>query len=245
MARRLILPPGAPWEDVTFSGVYWNCGRRLERLLATVRPWFTNIVVCVQESPDATLDVAKEYADVVVEDEWRGYGDASFPLLLQRVRTKWTFVVSDDEMPTRDLLASFQDLVDTMPGQGAWFHFRSWIDDIEFTSEQDWHLRFFETRVGWPGTLHSRPPIDGLFLWRPVPSAVIQHRRSLDEMIRDYLRYIESTESRSWASEQMRAHNRLMIRDAIVAVAQHKGADYVRKFDWFEKAKEVADVVLP
>jgi hypothetical protein len=236
MARR--LPSGAPWEDVAFVGVYWNCAARLDKLLRYVRPWFTKIVCVVQESPDETLAVARRHADVVIEDMFHGYGDASFPLALAAVDRKWSFVVSDDEWPTRALLGSFQDLVETMPTQGAWFHFRSWIDGIEFTSEQDWHLRFFETRVGWPGAPHSRPPIDSFFAWRPTPDAVIEHRRSLDEMVRDYLRYIELTDA--WASEQMRSHNRMMIRDAITAVASHKGWEYVEAFPWYQTARQIA-----
>ena len=52
------LPAGAPWKDVTFTGGYWNCEERLERLLTYVRPWFANILVVVQKSPDNTLEVA-------------------------------------------------------------------------------------------------------------------------------------------------------------------------------------------
>lgn len=243
MARRprLTLPPGAPWTDVAFVGAYWNCAERLERLLHYVRPWFTRLVVAVQESPDDTLAVAREYADVVVEDAWHGHGDASIGKALAQVDRKWSFVISDDEWPTPDLLGSFQGLVDSLGGhQGAWFHFRSWIDGIEFTSEQDWHLRFFETWIGWPGALHSRPTTDRTLHWRPVPGAVVEHRRSLDEMVRDYLRYIER--EGPGASEQMRAHNRMMIHDAVVAVAARKGMPYVQSFPWYERVKEVAGV---
>jgi hypothetical protein len=230
----------APWKDVTFAGAYWNCGPRLEKLLKFVRPWFKTIIAVVQESPDNTLEVARKYADVVIEEPWMGRGDPSIHTAVEKVKTKWVFVISDDEMPTTELLHSFQDLVDELKAkgrEGAWLHFASTIDGIDFTREQDQHLRFFAPHVGWPSTQHARPMTDNTIQWRPA-GGQIHHDRSLDEMITDYLRRYEL--GRRDATPDQQAHNQRMMRSAVEAVSRTKGEEYVTGFEWYPEVVRVA-----
>lgn len=241
-ARVAAMHPRAPWRDITFGGVYWNCEARLERLLRSMRPWFERIVVCVQESPDGTAAVAERYADLVIRDRHWGHCEPSMATLLAKVETPWVFIVSDDEMPSEGLLHSFQDLADTLIARranGAWFHFRSTIDGFDFTSEQHEHLRLFEPSLGWPKTLHSRPMIGTTIPWRPSPEAYISHDRSLDEMVRDYLRY-EAIAERDGAGASLRAHNQMMIRDACLAIAERRSPAYVAGHPWWPEAVRVA-----
>jgi hypothetical protein len=226
---------------VTFAGAYWNCGERLEKLLAYVRPWFGTIIAVVQESPDNTLEVARKYANVVVEDPWLGHGNPSIHKAVSLATTKFVFVVSDDEWPTEELLYSFQDLVGKLKEEskdGAWVHFTSTIDGLEFTKEQDGHLRFFRGGLNWPPTQHSRPMIDNTIFWTP-PGAWVRHDRSLDEMMIDYLnRYDVGV--RENISDQQMTHNRAMMRNGCIGVADKKGWEYVTSFEWWPKILEVA-----
>lgn len=235
------MHPRAPWGDVAFAGAYWNCAERLEKLLAYVRPWFKHIVVGVQESPDNTLEVARRYADLVVEDQWHGRGDPTLNKVIRQAGKKYAFVISDDEWPTEALLNSFQDAVEAMirgSRHGAWVHFKSTIDGFDFTREQDEHLRLFEPRFGWPSMPHARPPIDNGLRWRPSPEAFVRHDRSLDEMMQDYIRRYDLTAKEpSWVQQQ--AHNVRMMQGACNAIMERRGTEYVTFFDWWPRVLEV------
>lgn len=230
-------PPGVPYTDVTFVGVFWNDAERVERLLGTLRPWFANIHVGVQVSPDRTLEVCRRHADEVIEDECQGYCEPTLSKVVAAVDTEWTFVVSADETPSRSLLESFQAMVDQAGAEpridGFWIRFTSSIDGIDYPSESDNHLRCFRTRLGWPSTMHSRPDASHAVFW---PTGCIRHDRSLDEMIIDYLRYYRLGHGDpGWES-----HNRVMIHDACAETAARKGWDYVRSFPWWPEASAIA-----
>lgn len=216
----------------------WNDQTRLHQLLNYIRPYFATVAVVVQDSPDNTLRVAREFADVVITDSHRGYGDASFgPLLLPRVKSEWTLKLDADEWPSEDLLQSLRSAIwacHNQPGaeEGAWIPFRSSVDGIEY-EEQHSHLRLFRTRLGWPSTLHSRPPTNRTLLWH---TGYIRHDRSLDEMMRDYLSYWDVGRGNSgWEN-----HNRLMMYHACRGTAEQKGWDYVRAFDWWPRVEAIA-----
>lgn len=233
------LHPRAPWRDITFCGGYWNCAERLTKLLPYVRPWFRNLVVVVQESPDETLAVAREYADVVIEEPWQGRGDPSIHRAVKNAPTRWSFVISDDEWPSEDLLFSFQDLVVAMQAEakeGAWIKFHSYIDDFDFTREQDHHLRLFLTSVDWPPHQHARPMTERTLHWK---TGHIDHRRTLAEMMTDYVRRYELGVKQG-ATGQQQAHNQHMMRAASRAVAERKGWDEIRAAEWWPQVVKIA-----
>ena len=226
----------APYDTIAFCMVVWNDAERAEKLLEWVRPWFRTLAVAVQESPDNTLEVVRSLADIVVEDKHWGYGDASFgPRLLPMVTHRWTFKVDADEWPDEELLSSLGDAVkaaDAKPTKGVWIPFRSFTDGIEWKQFHA-HLRLFHTSVGWPGSLHSRPPIeDGI----QHTVGHLHHRRSLDEMIRDYLEYYRVGRGNG----QWEEHNLLMMREACKGMAAEFGWDYVHKFDWWPEVQGLA-----
>lgn len=232
----LPYPPYEPHRDITFAIVVWNDAGRLDALLRHVRPHFETLAVVVQESPDDTLQVARNLADIVMIDNWRGYGDKSFgPILLPQISTRWTFKCDADEWPDQELLDSLHLArwdAQRRGIKGVWVRFRSWIEDNEY-EEQHSHLRLFETEVGWPSTLHSRPPVDNGIIWT---SGHIHHRRSLDEMILDYLSYYRVGKGNvGWD-----AHNKLMMRSATSGVAKSKGWSYVKSYAWWPDVLAIA-----
>lgn len=230
------MNPMAPWEDVTFCGVYFNEEKRLPRLLSYVRPWFKNIVVGVQESTDGTEEIARSFSDKVVIDKCHGYAEPTFQMVLDQVDTEWAFVVSGDEFPSLDLLESFQKMIGSAEISGAdgvAIKFRSTIEGVDYSSEQDSHIRVFKTRLGWPSTMHSGPAASRPIFWE---SGHIDHDRSLDEMMRDYLRY----QSLAGSNVGWNTHNRLMMHDAVAATAKTFDWDSATDYEWWPDVKREA-----
>jgi hypothetical protein len=216
--------------------VAWNEGHRLKKLLKHLRPHFETIIVGVQASQDATAAIAEIYADTVVLDAHRGFGDATYgPLVLPKVKTVWAFKVDADEWPSPDLLASLGEAIahaEDNRFNGMWLPFRSSVDGLEY-EEQHGHLRLFKTAIGWPETLHSRPMTDNTGYW---PTGHIRHDRTLDEMMQDYLRYWE----KGLGNGGWEDHNRAMMYHACLGTAQAKGWEYVQSFAWWPQVEAIA-----
>lgn len=226
------MHPRAPWTDITFAGVYWKEEERLPKLLSFVRPWFSHIVVGVQESPDRTLEIACSLADIVVKDAHHGYAEPTFQKVFAYVRTRFVFVISGDEMPSEELLDSMQDMVGQRGHDGWSIRFRTSIDGIDFTGEGDRHYRLFRMPARWPSTMHSGPKVERPSMWE---KGWISHDRSLDEMMRDYLVYFaKGRGNRGWEE-----HNAAMMKGACVGVAAVKGWAYVRSFAWWPEVAAI------
>lgn len=226
------------YDHITAAMVLWAESRRIERLCQSLRPYFTTIAIVVQESPDNTLELAQQLGDIVVTDRHHGYGDASFgPVLLPKIRTPWTFKVDGDEMPTEALLRSLGQAVDQAEREkrdGVWIRFRSWTEGVEWTPYHG-HLRLFRTELGWPHTLHSRPMTENTFQW---DRGWIEHRRSVDEKVRDYLNYWRIGRGNlGWE-----LHNMTMLRAAVSGAAEHKGWDWIKAHDWWPEVQKIAFV---
>lgn len=230
------LPNATPYDHIAICMVAWNEEDRIEPLLEYVRPFFSTIGVVVQKSTDRTFEIAARYADVLATDEHRGFGDASFgPRLLNQIRTKWTLKVDCDEFPSQSLLESLSSATwyaDKVGADGVWIPFRSSVEGIEY-NEQHSHLRLFQTGLGWPALLHSRPMTNNTFLWT---EGHIRHDRTLDEMMQDYLRYWRvGLGNAGWE-----AHNRLMMYHACKGTAEVKGWDQVMSYPWWPEVEAIA-----
>ncbi len=231
-------PNPRPYSDCTAVSVIWNEEARIGKLLSRLQPYFDHIVVCVQASSDRSLEIARNMAregDVVIPDEHRGFAEASTDVVAPAVRTAWAFVFSADEWPSDDLLSSLQTIIeyaDRHAYQGVWVPFRSTIEGVPF-EEQRGHLRILRRELGWPTAMHTRPKAARSF-W--CPRGQIDHDRSLDEMVRDYLRYLElGRGNRLWER-----HNMLMIRNACSTIAARHGWEYVTAHGWWPQVREVA-----
>ncbi|HXS47554.1 MAG TPA: hypothetical protein VN756_08830 [Solirubrobacterales bacterium] len=236
----ISYPNPTPHPDVTLLIVAYNEEERIGHLLDTLKPYFDHTVVCVQESTDKTLEIVRgrmtRPGDTILTDAHWGHGDKSFPRMVGASMTRWCFVVSCDEMPNAELLDSISTAIavaesDLLHNEAIWVPFRSWIDDIEIEADHG-HLRLFRRSVGWPETLHSRPMTQKAIWW---PHGCIEHRRSLDEMMIDYLNYFERGRGHiGWET-----HNRAQMNDACAFVAGVKGWAYVMSFPWWERVQEI------
>lgn len=233
-------PNPHPYIDISLLVVAYNESERIGDLLRYLKEYFVHSVICVQESTDDTLEIVRSVmdrdTDYVLTDRHWGHGDASFPRMVRTAPTTWCFVVSCDEWPTTELLDSLSSAIavaelDSRTREAVWHNFRGWIDDHECSESP--HLRLFLKRLGWPNTLHSRPMTQRAIGW---PHGYIEHRRSLDEMMVDYLSYYRVGKGHaSWD-----AHNRAMMRDACTFVAARKGWDEVTKYEWWPEVRALA-----
>lgn len=227
-------------EDCSYVGVAWNEEERAPALLHLMREWFPYLLVAVQESSDATLEIVESIADrpgdVVLRHPHFGFGDASFPDLLDKVKTGWVFVVSFDEMPSEGLLEAIGPVTAWADQNGVdsfTVPFRSKIEGYDFTNEQDAHVRLFRSGLTWKPALHNEPVGRRRAELR---EGYIQHDRSLDEMMRDYLSYWKVGQGNiGWTT-----HNRRMIHDACEGVAKVKGWDFVTSFSWWPEVEAIA-----
>jgi hypothetical protein len=81
---------------------------------------------------------------------------------------------------------------------------------------------------------------DDTIVW-PDAEAHMRHDRSLDELARDYLRYLDIGKGNAgWES-----HNRIMLRHNCEGVAALKGWEYVKSFPWWEDVKAAIRVEEP
>lgn len=233
-------PNVGPYTDCSAIMVAWNEEARMPALLELLKGWFTNLVVGVQESTDTTLEIAEALADrpgdQVLREPHLGFGDASMARIVAAARTPWVFDVALDEWPSQELLESLWSATayaDQVGAEGVWIPFKSLVDGVGADNEQSGHLRLFRRSLGWPETLHSRPTAK-IEMWWPIGR--IDHVRSLDEMMQDYLRYFEAGRgNRGWE-----AHNLLMMHDACAGVAAVKSWVYVRQYEWWPKVRDLA-----
>ena len=235
-ASGISYPNGRPYSHISFCLVAWNEEERLGKLLELMSLTFASVLVSVQKSDDRTLEIARKWATFVSDDGVYGYGDATFgPKLLPHVETKWTFKLDADEWPSLDLLSSLSNatwFAEHHGYDGIWIPFRSSVEGIEY-EEQHAHLRLFETRLGWPEQMHSRPKADRMMLW---DVGHIRHDRSLDEMMQDYLRYWEAGSGNAGWED----HNRLMMYHACLGTAGAKGWSFVQSHPWWPKVEAIA-----
>jgi Glycosyl transferase family 2 len=230
-------PNPRPYTECTVVSVIWNEEARIGRLLGRLQSYFLRIAVCVQASSDRSFEIARNMAregDVVVADEHRGFAEASAHVLAPAVQTDWAFVVSADEWPSDDLLDSVRTLIgfaDRHGYQAVWVPFRSTIEGVPF-EEQHGHLRILRRELGWSPAMHTRPRAARSF-W--CPRGHIDHDRSLDELVRDYLRYLELGRG----NPLWERHNTLMIRNACRTVAARHGWDCVIAHGWWPEVRGV------
>lgn len=227
----MIAPP---YRNVTAVSILWNESDRVAPLVSTLGTWFESVVIVVQKSDDDTLIQCQRILNSpthhVVEDEWRGAGDFSMPLALDRVITPWVIVISGDEFPDIELLRSLPDATAALESDGldgAFINFTETIDGIPYT-EHGRHVRLFRPEGGWEARLHSAASHENVGIW---PIGVIHHERSLTEVIDDYLGYLTIAEKDGDAN--LINVNRATIIRACETVASVRGWEHVRSLpDW-------------
>lgn len=196
-------PVPAITPNVAFMGAYYGEGpERLDQLFRSVRGWFSDLIVALQEPTQQERAVANKWCDVVLLHDKRGLGEASWPELLEAVRARklrWVFVLDGDELADPSLLASLAKLVDYDPAErsrGVRMPVRSTIglsDGTVLPAPTELNLRMFYSTCSRKPNPHSW--IDGIIgdpvLW--AHAGAIRQHRLLDAYLSDQLRYSKMT----------------------------------------------------
>jgi hypothetical protein len=226
-----------PYSHITLVIVAHNEEARLPTLLERVRHHFTRVVIAVQRSSDSTEKIARKWADEVVLDEHHGFGDASMPKLMHKVRSRWAFRLDADEMPSPALLWTMSNATwwaEREGAQGIWIPYHSSVEGMVYEQEHS-HLRLWETIVPWPPLLHSRPDPERQILWT---TGRIDHTKTLDEFVDGYLSYLRvGRDNPSWTE-----HNLSQLQNVCRAAAARYGWSHVTQRPWWpEVVAEVFD----
>lgn len=93
-----------------------NEAPRIEACLRSVR--FADEIVLVDSgSTDETIAIAREYADQIIETEWRGYGPTK-KIALDHAKCDWVLWLDADETVPEDLRDEILAVVDTQECYG-------------------------------------------------------------------------------------------------------------------------------
>jgi hypothetical protein len=84
-------------DGLTLAVMVRDDAAKLDRCLASMRPFVDQIVVLDTGSKDDSVAIAKKHGAVVHEIEWPDNFSVALNILLSKVETKWTFRLDSDE----------------------------------------------------------------------------------------------------------------------------------------------------
>ena len=160
-----------------------NDAAQLARCIEDARPHVDEVVVAVQPSDDGTLQVARKFADIVVESEAFGYCEASRALAHNASKGDWVLVLDCDEAMSEKFKGEMRRLAGERGATGYRLMRQLWIDDT-MVFQGDTQYRFFDRRhVRYLPEIHTEP--------QPTSPSVnmdyvgIVHRKTLAEQLKD------------------------------------------------------------
>jgi len=89
-------PPST--ECITACVMTCESEATLAACLSSIRPWADRLLVIDSGSQDATLDIAAQYADEVLQREWPGCYACQRNFILGEVRSEWMIMIDSDEV---------------------------------------------------------------------------------------------------------------------------------------------------
>ncbi|MBU4129057.1 glycosyltransferase family 2 protein [bacterium] len=112
--------------------------------------WADEIVIVDSFSHDRTVEIAKEYTDKILQQEWMGYGRQK-NLALEKATGEWVLNIDADERVTQELAREIKEAIQEkqydgyyIPNKayflGKWMRHSGWYPD--------YHLRLFKKGKG-------------------------------------------------------------------------------------------------
>jgi glycosyltransferase involved in cell wall biosynthesis len=142
--------------------------RRIEKLLASIAGWTTEIVVLLNEDVhDGTEEIAKKFGARILRHPWQGFRDQK-NLVLTHARQPWILSLDADEEVSPALHDSIRQFFrdDSRQFSGACFPRKVWFLG-RWITHGDWYpdyvLRLFKRECGrWAGTEeHCKVEVQG------------------------------------------------------------------------------------
>ena len=158
--KSVDVPDSQPTVDrlpISVSIIASNAADKLQRCLASVADWVSEITVVVNDCTDDTVAVAESFGARVYEHEWHGFRDQK-NIALSYVNQPWVLALDTDEVVSaelRDEIATFFEQ-DAQTYQGAKFPRKDWFLG-RWITHGDWYpdhsLRLFRAENGiWGGS---------------------------------------------------------------------------------------------
>lgn len=223
--------PSGP--SVSAIVVCFNEEDNIARCLRSLR-WCDEIVVVDSFSTDRTVEICREFTDLIIQREWAGYGNQK--AFAQSKATKdWVLSVDSDEEVTRELQREIREELALNGGQysgfvlprmvfylGRWWRRGGWYPD--------YNARLFRRdRATWGGTEpHAKIVVDGALRRLRHPLHHFSYR-NIDDHIQRINRFT------SISSGELRKQNqRWRLSDALFRPAFRFFRSYVLKRGFME-----------
>ena len=85
-------------HNISLVMIAKNEGKGLERAIISCKDFVDKIYISVDtKSTDQTLEIAKQYADVIIEHEWKNDFSAARNNIQKQVKTKWCLMLDGHE----------------------------------------------------------------------------------------------------------------------------------------------------
>ena len=95
-----------------------NEAHNIAYCLRSLRPWVDELIVVDMRSDDATPDIARRYADLVLEHDRVGFVEPARQMGLAAASGDWILLIDADELVTPQLAAWLRKFVDSDPPYG-------------------------------------------------------------------------------------------------------------------------------
>lgn len=168
--------------------VAWNEGHRLAETIQLHRPLVDQVVVVVQQSPDNTLEVARQYADIVIEHPHYGYCEASRQAASDACACDWQLTLDADERLTPEFTAVMRSLTVQRP-RGYRLRRRHYLDGSHHWEGDGQHRFYHRSNVVFLDEIHTEPQAKDwgkVETWGdPMWAIGIDHYKSMSEQLLD------------------------------------------------------------
>jgi len=173
-------------QPISLCIVARNEAHRLAPMVAFHRPLVSEVVIVVQASSDATLEVARACADVVIEHPAYGYCEASRQAASDAARFDVHLVLDVDELLTPAAIAALPELVEQAYAARSGFRLRrtTYLDGAHQWTGDAHHRLVHRANVRYLDEIHTEPQGD----WGRIPTwdeVAILHTKTSAEQLRD------------------------------------------------------------
>lgn len=165
---------------ISLCMVIHNQGNYLRRALTSAKDLVNEIVIVDQGSTDQTVNIAKEFADVLVRKRLKGNADPDREYCASLARGEWILFLDADEYLSPMLQKKIPKLAVDRFMDVFWIKFKNLVNgrDIKDILGDDWHPRLYRKgAVVWSAQAHVHPEIKApMQAWVDAP---IIHDRTL------------------------------------------------------------------
>lgn len=186
-----------------------NAEKTIERTLASVKPWVSEIIIVDMHSHDRTLEICARFTDKIFSCQKTGYVEPARNFAIAQAAGPYIFVIDADEEAPRRLMerltavARQHDVCDFARIPMRTNFLGHWMTNRAFWP--DYHIRFFRKgKVTWQDQIHSFPATSGreLVLEADENLAI---RHFFCDHISDFLRRVDPYTDRE--AESLLKHN--------------------------------------